>query len=158
MRIKIMAVAAALSLTTFAAQAQKEYLWDHYKMSIELPNDFKIVTNTDDEFECDGDGMHLYMYVFEDEKFSAADMKRETRDLAKRLKFEVKDEEYNINSHDGFEGKYVLGYKDGRQIMLCGLINTKNATNFWILIEFEDGDHVAEKDGLKILESLENEQ
>lgn len=151
------AFVTAFLFTTIAVQAQQEYVWEHYKMSIELPNDFKVVTNTDNEFECDGVGMHLYMYVYEDHKFTAEDMHTATHDIAKSLKFEVKDEEYNIASHDGFDGKYVLGYKDGLQMMLCGLINKKNATNFWIIIIFEDGDHTAEDEGLKILNSLENE-
>ncbi len=137
--------------------AQQEYVWEHYKMSIELPNDFKVVKNTDDEFHCEGDGMELYMLVFENADLTARDMRKATKELAKQLNFELKDEEYNITAHDGFEGKYILGVKDGKQMMICGLINTKNATNFWILIEFEDGDHTAEDEGIKILNSLENE-
>ncbi len=150
------AIALFLSFST-SVSAQHEYLWDHYKMSIELPDDFKVVTNTDTEFECDGDGMHLYMYVFEDGDVTVEQMHDATRKLARDLKFEIKDQDYTVD-YNGFQGKYVLGYKDGLQVMICGLINPKNATNFFTVIVFEDGDHTAEDEGIKILNSLENEQ
>ena len=137
--------------TTFA---QKEYVWEKYKMGITLPNDFNVITNTNDEFECDGDGMHLYIYIFEDEKVDFKTMVKETKNIAKKLKFEVTDDVQDFKDDDGFEGRYVLGLKDGRQIMLCGMINTQSAANFWVAIEFEDGDHTAEKDGLAILHSI----
>ena len=141
-----------MTLTTVTAQ--KEYVWDTYKMGITLPDDFKIITNTASEFECDGDGMHMYIYIYEDEKVDFKQMVTETRDIAKRLKFDVTDDVQNFQDDDGFEGRYVLGMKDGRQMMLCGMINTKSAANFWVVIEFEDGDHTAEKDGLAILHSI----
>ena len=150
------AIALFLSFST-TVSAQHEYVWDHYKMSVELPDDFKVVTNSDTEFECDGDGMHLYMYVFEDGDVTVEQMHEGTRKLAHDLKFEVKDQDYNVD-FNGFKGTYILGYKDGLQVMICGLINPKNATNFFTVIVFEDGDHTAEKDGIKVLNSLENEQ
>jgi hypothetical protein len=149
-------VALLLSLST-TLSAQQEFVWEHYKMSIELPDDFKVVKNTDDEFECDGDGMHLYMYVFEDGNVTVEDMHDATRKLARELKFEIKDQDYEVD-YNGFKGKYVLGYKEGLQVMICGLINPKNATNFFTVIVFEDGDHTAEEEGVRILNSLENEQ
>ena len=38
--------------------------------------------------------------------------------------------------------------------MIAGLMNPDNASNFWIAITFNDGDENAEKDGLKILNSI----
>jgi hypothetical protein len=147
-----------LSLFSFQSlSAQQEYVWDHYKLSVELPNDFKVMKNTDNEFECDGKGMNLYMYVFDDGDVTLEQMNTATRKLAHDLKFEVKDEHYTVD-HEGFKGEYILGYKDGLQIMVAGLINPKNGTNFFVVVIFEDGDHVALKDGIAILNSLENEE
>lgn len=158
MKTKVWAVLilAFSLLSTQSVSAQQEYTWEHYKMSVELPDDFKVVKNTDNEFECDGDGMHLYMYVFDDGDVTLEQMNEATRKLGKDLKFEMKDEHYSVD-HSGFKGEYILGYKDGLQVMLAGLINPKNSTNFFIVILFEDGDHVANEDGLAILNSLENE-
>ena len=154
MKAKFLLLPVLLFLITFSVNAQQEYVWEKYKMGITLPNDFKVITNTDDEFECDGDGMHLYIYIYEDEKVDFKDMVRETREISKKLKFDVTDELHDFKDDDGFEGRYVLGMKDGRQVMLCGMINTKSAANFWVVIEFEDGDHTAEDEGLTILHSI----
>ena len=154
MKSKFLLLSLTFMLAAFAASGQKEYVWDKYQMGITLPNDFKIVTNTDSEFECDGDGMHLYIYIYEDEKVDFTQMVKETKTIAKRLKFEVTDDFQDFKDDDGFEGRYVLGYKDGHQVMLCGMINTKSAANFWVVIEFEDGDHTAEDEGLAILHSV----
>ncbi len=133
--------------------AQKEFVWDYYKIGVTLPNDFKVVTNNDNEFECSGQAMHLYMYVFEDGSLSSSDMHTATAELAKELKFEAKDETYDINDAE-FSGKYILGYKDGLQVMLAGLIDKKHATNLWVFIIFQDGDEVATEDGIAIINSL----
>lgn len=140
----------------FFAQAQKEFVWDDYKIGITLPNDFKVKKNTSNEFECAGIGMDFYMYIFSDHKVTAADMVSETKKLAKELKFEAVDETYDFKTRDGFTGKYILGYKDGRQTMLAGIIQENSDANMWVFIEFEDGDHQAKKDGLDILESIEH--
>jgi hypothetical protein len=142
-----------LSVQTLSAQ--KAFVWDYYKMSIELPDDFKVVKNTDNEFECDGDGMSLMMYVFDDGDVTLSDMNKATRKLGRDMKFELKDEHHELD-YNGFKGEYILGYKDGHQMMVAGLINPKNATNFFIVIIFEDGDEQAEEDGIAILNSLEN--
>jgi uncharacterized protein Usg len=155
MKSKILSLAVLLLLTASSAMfAQQEYVWEQYKMSITLPSDFKVLTNTNEEFECDGDGMHLYIYLFENEKVDFKMITQETRNIAKKLKFDVTDEIHDFKDDDGFEGRYVSGTKDGQQIMLCGMINTQSAANFWVVIQFKDGDHTAEKDGLKILHSI----
>ena len=141
--------------TVQTISAQKQYTWDYYKVAIELPDDFKVVKNTDNEFECDGEGMSLYMYVFDDGDVTLDQMNAATRKLGRSLKFEMKDEHYELD-YNGFKGEYILGYKDGVQVMIAGLINPKNSTNFFIVITFEDGDAQAEHDGVAILKSLEN--
>ena len=76
--------------------------------------------------------------------------------ISKQLKFEEVDEIYDFKTRDGFSGKYVLGYKDGKQVMFAGIIQEKSSTNVWVYSEFEDGDHQAKKDGLAILEGIEH--
>jgi hypothetical protein len=150
-------VIAILSFSSIqSVSAQQEYVWDAYKLSIELPDDFKVVKNTDEEFHCDGDGMNLFMYVFDDGNVTLDMMNDATHKLGRDMKFEMKDEHYDLD-YNGFKGTYILGYKDGLQMMIAGLINPKNGTNFFIVIMFEDGDHVATEDGIAILNSLENE-
>ena len=61
-----------------AAQAQHDYTWDYYKISMTLPADFKVTKNTDTEFDASGEGMELVMDVFADKHVTAEDMKEAT--------------------------------------------------------------------------------
>ncbi len=149
---KSLAFAACL-LSSNALFAQTDYFWDYYKIAVTLPSDFKELMDTDNEFEAKGDGMHLYMYIFDDHKVSLKDMNSETKKVARQLKFDVTDETTEIND-DEFAGRYVLGYKDGKQIMLAGMIQKNNDTNLWITIEFADGDKEAEREGIRIINSM----
>jgi hypothetical protein len=154
--MRLLTIPSMLVLLMSFTFVNHEFIWNYYKISVELPDDFKVVTNTDNEFESVGEGMHLYMYLFDDGDVSLDQMDEATLKLAHDLHFDMKDDEYPLD-YNGFKGKYFLGYKDGHQVMLAGIINPKNATNFFVAITFSDGDHVAEKDGVAILNSLENE-
>ncbi len=144
---------AACLFASNALFSQTDYFWDYYKIAVTLPSDFKELLDNDNEFEAKGDGMHLYMYIFDDHKVSLKDMNSETKKVARQLKFDVTDETTEISDNE-FAGRYVLGYKDGRQIMLAGMIQKNNDTNLWIAIEFADGDKEAEHEGIRIINSL----
>ncbi len=145
-----------LTLGTLSqASAQKIFKWNNQKIEVTLPNDFKVVKNTSTDFNCDGDGMSLKMNVFVDGTISADDMKKATMKKARELKFEAKDEMYDVDD-DEFTGKYILGYRDGKQYILAGMISKESHTNLWVVISFNDGDEVAMDDGIKILNSIHN--
>ena len=61
-----------------ALQAQQDYVWDYYKISMTLPSDFKVTKNTDTEFDAVGKGMMLMMDVFTDKHVRLADMQQAT--------------------------------------------------------------------------------
>ena len=46
------------------APIEQTYTWEDYNVEVSVPDDFKVTKNTDTEFEMDGDGMSLMMYVF----------------------------------------------------------------------------------------------
>lgn len=141
--------------STGAVFSQNDYVWDYYKLQVTLPNDFKEIMDNENEFEVKGDGMELYMYVFADHHVTLEEMNTETVKVARQLKFEVTDQTTEIND-DEFAGRYVLGYKDGIQIMVAGMIQKNNGTNLWIAIAFADGDKEAEHEGIKIINSLKH--
>lgn len=149
---KIFVTFCILFFSVFAS-AQKTFTWKQYGVSVTLPSDFTVVTNTADEFECKGIGMDFHMLPFQDASVTLKDMVNATRQIAKEMKVDATDESHEVHIN-GFEGQYILGYKDGHQMMICGLINPNNSTNLLIYILFEDGDHHAESDGVAILNSL----
>ena len=152
--IKSMMLLMVIFALHTSASAQQEFEWEQYDMKMTLPADFKVLENTASEFRAKGDGMEMEMYVFESHKVTAADMKTETAKVAKELGITYVDHWETVKDKN-FEGLYVEGAdKNGNKILLCGLINNKSAANFWITIEFNDGDHTAEKDGVAILNSI----
>lgn len=151
-----------LSLTTIivlffffgtAANAQHEYTWDHYKISMTLPEDFKVTKNTDTEFDASGEGIELGMDIFADKHVTVDEMKDATIGIINDLHLDHIDVVHDVDSHD-FHGKYIMGAKGKDAIMVAGLIVPHSETNFWVIITFHDDDANAEADGLKILNSL----
>ena len=145
-------ITLALVFTTSNLVAQQTWDWEAYEVSMDLPNDFKIVKNTDNEFEAEGDGMEIYMYIFESD-ISLSEMKDATIEAAVELELEEVDAVQNIKTR-GFKGKYVAGLLDGDAVLLCGLINPNNITNFFVVITFADDDEVAEEVAFEIIDSI----
>ncbi|MEO1261882.1 MAG: hypothetical protein AAFZ15_23970 [Bacteroidota bacterium] len=148
----IFSITAMLVFTAFKSQAQQTWDWEKYEISLDLPNDFRVVKNTTDEFEAEGEGMEIYMYIFEN-NISLGEMKEATIEAAIEMDLEEWDAVQDINTR-GFKGKYIAGYLNGDAILLCGLINPDNITNFFVVITFHDDDEVAEEDAFEILESI----
>jgi hypothetical protein len=140
------------TLSSFGFITDKTFVWEHYKLQITVPDDFRISKNTDEDFEMKGDGMELIMHVFE-EDISKDDMDDAVIEGANAMKLQEIDAEHQIEG-DGLDGYYVEGYKDGHRVMFAGMIDPKSHTNFFLVIIFDDKDKQAEADALDILENV----
>ncbi|HAK76992.1 MAG TPA: hypothetical protein DCR35_12290 [Runella sp.] len=151
----LLPLAVISSFFAFTSVVEKTYYWEQYNIEITVPRDFKIVKNTSNEFEMKGDGMELFMYIWNQKKLAVEDMDEATVELAKELKLQEVDEEEAFKNGD-FAGYYVEGFKDGDRVMLAGVVDLKSRTNFFIVITFDDKDEEAEKEALKILENIDH--
>ncbi|MBB3836307.1 hypothetical protein FHS57_000289 [Runella defluvii] len=151
----LLPLAVISSFFAFTSVVDKTYYWEQYNIEITVPRDFKIVKNTSNEFEMKGDGMELFMYIWNQKKLAVEDMDEATVELAKELKLQEVDEEEAFKNGD-FAGYYVEGFKDGDRVMLAGVVDLKSRTNFFIVITFDDKDEEAEKEALKILENIDH--
>ena len=149
---KINLFVITLLLFAFNAQAQHTWTWDSYGISIDLPEDFEVVTNTDETFEAAGEGMEIMMYIFE-EDISLDELDDATHIAAEEMELEEIDAIQNVTV-DGLEGKYIAGYKDGDAVLLVGLLDPDSDVNFFVVITFNDDDPVAEEDAMHILDSI----
>jgi hypothetical protein len=147
------ALFAIFSLTSFSTLIDKTYYWDAYNISFTVPNDFKAVKNTKNELDLVGDGMELYMYVWNQKRVTTEEMHDATISVAKEMKLQEVDEEEPFKN-GAFEGYYVEGFKDGDRVMLAGVVDIQSRTNFFIAITFDDKDAEAEETALHILESI----
>ena len=143
----LLPLAVISSFFAFTSVVDKTYYWEQYNIEITVPRDFKIVKNTSNEFEMKGDGMELFMYIWNQKKLAVEDMDEATVELAKELKLQEVDEEEAFKNGD-FAGYYVEGFKDGDRVMLAGVVDLKSRTNFFIVITFDDKDEEAEKEAL----------
>ena len=147
------AIALFLSGTAFTCiSLSQTYVWDDYKIQITVPDDFKVVRNNSENFEMKGDGMELFMDVFEKD-ITKEDMDDATIAGAKTMKLTAIDAAHELSTN-GLEGYYVEGEKDGDRVMFAGLIDPNSHTNFFTAITFDDEDKTAEADALRIMMSL----
>ena len=128
------------------------YVWEAYALEITVPDDFKVVKNTDEEFEMKGDGMGMYMYLFEQD-ITVNQMDEAVVEAAIAMEMGEVDAAQVIQG-DGLDGFYVEGFKDGARVMLAGMIDPKSQTNFMMVITFYDEDGVAEADAIGIINSI----
>ena len=148
----ILSILLLIAIFSVETTAQQTWEWDAYQVKLDLPDDFKVTKNTDNEFEASGEGMEILMYIFEAD-ISLSDMREATIEAANEMELEEWDAVQNVRTR-GFEGKYVAGYLDEAAVLLCGLINPENTTNFFVAIVFDDEDEVAEEDAFDILNSI----
>ncbi len=134
------------------AFAQQTWTWEYYGISIDFPDGFQVVKNTENEFEANGNEMSFYMYIFE-EDIAAEDMENATLQVASEMELEELDDVQAIQTRS-FEGMYVAGYREGVAILLCGLIDPSTSTNFFVVIAFNDEDMNAEEAAFTMLDSI----
>lgn len=132
--------------------SQQRFVWDYYGLSIEVPDDFKVIKNTHEEFEMSGELMGLYMYIFE-ENISKELLGEAVAETAFALEMSEIDNVFELTG-DGLDGYFVEGYKDGMRVMLVGMIDPQSLTNFMTLITFYDHDNVADSDAIDIINSI----
>ncbi|MCU0339575.1 MAG: hypothetical protein MUE30_06810 [Spirosomaceae bacterium] len=149
----LLAICIVYSLSSFVTVFDKTYYWEQYNIEITVPRDFKVVKNNKNEFELEGDGMEMFMYIWNQKSVTIDDMDDATIEVAKEMKLQEVDEEESFKNGD-FAGYYVEGFKDGDRVMLAGVVDLQSRTNFFVVITFDDNDKEAEKEAIKILENI----
>jgi hypothetical protein len=135
------------------AQAQQEYIWHSYGIGFSLADDFYEVTNNEEEFSAEGDGMAITIIPFYDESIDHNDITALTVAIAETLDLEYVDD-VSLISINGFNGGYVEGVLDDVKIFLMGLIDPKTNANFFVIISFLDGDYLATDEAINICKGI----
>lgn len=142
-----------IGLNTAYAQKTFDYEWDHYSIVFNLAEDFKVVSNTSEEFTAVGDGMEFAIFPFNDASIDAGDIADYTVEIAKSLELEEIDDA-DVLKLNGLSGAFVEGYKDGDRVVLLGFIDPESATNFFATITFADDDKNAEDEAVRMIKSF----
>jgi hypothetical protein len=139
----------ALMATT---QPFTDYVWEHYKIGITVPDNCKVVKNTDHDFEMKSADLDALMYVFEKD-ITLEEMDEAIIETANSLEMDDIEVAAEIEG-DGLDGFFVEGTKDGHRCVLAGMIDPKSHTNFMLLITFLDKNETAVDDAIEIIQSV----
>ncbi|HLO43278.1 MAG TPA: hypothetical protein VK175_03025 [Leadbetterella sp.] len=150
MKMKLLSIILLASLCSFVFD--NIYVWDKYKLQITVPDDFRVVKNTDEEFEMKGDGMELAISIFA-EKITMADLEEATVAGAEAIKMTEIDQAHETKINQ-LEGYYVEGFLDGHRVMFAGLMDPRTKTTLFVAITFADDDENTEEEAFKIINSL----
>ncbi|MEM1321113.1 MAG: hypothetical protein AAGG75_12740 [Bacteroidota bacterium] len=145
-------VALALTIGSLTIQAQQTWVWKANEVNVELSENFKINKNSKNEFKAEGDGIELYMFIFE-ENMSLEQMKAATELAATEMELEQADVIKDISTSD-FSGQYITGYKEEDAVILCGMVKPGEGINFFVAITFDNDDGVAQGHAFELLRSL----
>ena len=149
----ILVLVSSLTISSLNAQQDWDFEWTQHNIIFTLAEDFKVITNTADEFTAKGDGMDFGIFPFNDNSVDQTDMISYTLAIAKSLNMEQLDD-VDVIEMNGLKGSYVEGYKDGQRIVTLGFIDPESATNFFAVITFADNDEVAENEAVRMITSL----
>ncbi len=138
---------------SLVAQQDWNYEWSQHNVVFTLADDFKVITNTGDEFTAKGDGMEFGIFPFSDNTIDATDIALYTLAVAETLELEEVDDA-DVLDLNGLEGAYVEGYKDGSRVVLLGFIDPASATNFFAVITFSDDDANAADEAVQMILSF----
>lgn len=154
-RFALIAGIALSSTVSLSAQrgSNWDYEWSQHNIVFTLANDFKVLTNSGEEFTAKGDGMDFGIFPFSDNSISTEDIASYTVEVAGTLDLEEVDDA-DVLELNGLEGAYVEGYKEGNRVVLLGFIDPESDTNFFAIIVFDDTDSVAEDEAVNIIRSF----
>jgi hypothetical protein len=150
-RWPLFSIALVFLLSAFRV-ADKNCVWETYKLQVTVPDDFSVLKNTNEEFELEGDGMSIAFDTFE-QNVSADELGEATNEAAAALKMENVREQQEIKPN-GLEGHYVEGRIGEDRIILAGMLDPESSVNFFVAITFDNEDDVAEADARVILNSI----
>ncbi|MCS6796797.1 MAG: hypothetical protein RMJ97_09170 [Raineya sp.] len=141
-----------LVLANFAV-AQTTWQWKQHNLKFSLPNGFKVKNNTANHFQAKGVGVEFDIFVWQDRKVTAKNMKDALIVLADTYIDHIS--QYGEHDLDDFEGAYVIGDYQGKKTIFFGFIDKRGGTNFFAEVIFDEDDEDALQDAFHIVDSID---
>jgi hypothetical protein len=143
-KIKFLLIAGFMLLTcmNLSAQSFTDWDWDTYGVKFSAPSNFKVQTNTAEEFtaKLSNDLLHLSIIPWKDASLTKETLKKSVRELCVELGYTAREigtiTDLDLN---GYEGCYAMISKDGVSMIIEGLLDPASATNFYTIIVYGPG-------------------
>lgn len=133
--------------------AQTTWLWKQHNLKFSLPSGFKVKTNTANHFQAKGVGIEFDIFVWQDRKVTANNMKDALVLLADTFIDNISY--YGEHDLDDFEGAYVIDDYKGKKTIFFGFIDKRGGTNFFAEVIFDEDDDDALQDAFHIVDSID---
>lgn len=134
--ILILALFMSLAIT-FQAQAQEEWVWDEYGLAFILAEGMKVTQNDGETFTAERSNLFLSMVPIVDSEINEDDLAEAVIAMAIEMEYdEIEDaDELELNDLVGY---YVEGSKDGAGAFVIALLDSESASNYLVVIVFND--------------------
>jgi len=140
-KIKLFLVIAFVAMIQMGANAQTftNWNWKTYGVKFSAPSDFKVETNTSEEFSAklSNDLLHLSIIPWKDASLTTATLKTSVKELCKEMGYTTREigtvEDLELN---GLQGCYAVVTKDGVTLIVEGLLDPESETNFYAIIVY----------------------
>jgi hypothetical protein len=140
-KVQLFLLVAIVSIAsmTVNAQTMTTWNWKTYGVEFKAPSDFKVQTNTADEFtaKLSNDLLHLSIIPWRDATLTTATLKKSVRDLCTEMGYTSREigtiTDIELN---GLEGCYAIVSKDGVTLIVEGLLDPASETNFYAIIVY----------------------
>jgi hypothetical protein len=127
-----------LATTLFNLQAQTDMVWDAHGVGFTVPSDFRIETNTREEYSAGNDNLHITIMPLQDETITTDDLADVVVFMAEEFEYDRVQEGDDIDIDD-FTGYYIKGKKDGANAILLALLDKESSTNLLVAILYANG-------------------
>ncbi len=135
---RFMLTATFLFAVVFTLFSQTDMVWDTHGVGFSVPKNFKIETNTGEEFSAGNDNLYLSIFPIQDKTITEDDLADVVVDMAEGLDYD-RIQEGDAIDIDDFTGYYVKGRKDGANAVLMALLDKESSTNLLVVIVYADG-------------------
>jgi len=155
-KISVLMVLVLLAFSSFTAFAQgfTNWNWKTYGVKFSAPSEFKVQTNTSEEFtaKLSNDLLHLSIIPWKDASLTSETLKSSVRELCAEMGYTAREigTVYDLDLN-GLEGSYAIVSKDGVTLIVEGLLDPSSETNFYAIIVYGGG---YEDKALKIANSF----
>lgn len=127
-------MSAAIS---FQAQAQEEWVWDEYGIGFTLAEGMKVTQNDGETFTAERSNLFLTMAPIVDAEINEDDLAEAVIAMAVEMEYDDIEDADELELGD-LVGYYVEGTKDGAGAFVIALLDAESASNYLVIIVFDD--------------------
>jgi hypothetical protein len=122
---------------TFQAQAQEEWVWDEYGLGFTIAKGMKVTQNDGETFTAERDNLLLTMTPIVDSDINEGDLAKAVIAMAVEMEYDGIEDADELELDD-LVGYYVEGTKDGAGAFVIALLDKESASNYLVIIVFDD--------------------